>query len=296
LLWNAIADLAWEMRSEPLNLIDTHQHLIHRSLFRYSWTKAVPALSIGEFTLETYRKLSAGTISKSIFMETGVDDPDYQNEARFVAQLIENQICGLVGQIASCRPELDEGFEAWLEDSGSLTVLGYRRILHTEPDEISRTTTFRRNLRKIGARKKTFDMCFQARQLPLAYELAGACSNMTLVLDHCGVPNIADGEFAQWAKEMKSLSRLEHVVCKLSGLLAYCAPGTANLTTIRPYIEHVLECFGPSRIMWGSDWPVVNLGGGLLDWLNITQEVFNLLSKDEAAMIAHQTAEKVYGI
>ena len=83
-------------------------------------------------------------------METGVDDADYQAEARLVAGMVGQS--GLLGQVASCRPEEDAGFEAWLDECEGLQVHGFRRILHVMPDELSQTPTFRRNLARIGAR------------------------------------------------------------------------------------------------------------------------------------------------
>lgn len=279
---------------ELMQLIDTHQHLIYREHMRYSWTESIPALAQDDFRFEDYRDISSGSIIQSIFMETGVDEAYYQAEARFIALLMQSRPSEFVGQIASCRPEDNTGFCAWLDDSSALQVLGYRRILHTEPDDLSIGQTFRDNVRKIGALSKTFDLCFLARQLPFAYELARDCPNVTFILDHCGAPDIAGGEFTQWAGEIKRISELEHVSCKLSGLLAYCPPGAASINTIWRYVEHVLECFGPDRVLWGSDWPVVNLGEGLANWLAITQSILGMLSMNEAKAIAYQTARRIY--
>ena len=90
-------------------------------------------------------------------------------------------------------------------------------------------------------------------QLIVALELAKACEETTLVLNHCGVPNIAENAIEPWKKDIESLSKMPNVICKLSGLMAYCAPGTSSLETIQPYVDHVLNCFGPNRILWGSD-------------------------------------------
>jgi predicted TIM-barrel fold metal-dependent hydrolase len=279
-----------------VRLIDTHQHLIYRDRFAYGWTVDLPVLARGNFTLADYYHLVDDTVATSIFMETGVDDTDYRNEARFVADLIAEPANRISGQIASCRPEQEYGFEGWLEEGASLGVLGYRRILHVMPDETSRQATFRRNVRSIGARGKTFDICVLARQLPVAIELAQACDGMTLVLDHCGVPDIAAGALEGWARDLQRISRLDHVICKLSGLLAYCALNAADANAIQPYVDHVLECFGPQRIVWGSDWPVVNATAGLPTWLKITQSILMQLSDDEAVGIARCNAIRCYNL
>ncbi|WP_204934366.1 amidohydrolase family protein [Roseibium sediminis] len=278
-------------------LLDTHQHLIYRNKVGYDWTGGIPALAQGDFTLTDYAVLTRDSgISGSLFMETGVNDADYQAEGRFTAELAEDKASGLRGIIASIRPEEDEGFDAWLEESVALGVVGYRRILHVVDDELSTTATFRRNVSKIGKTARTFDMCYLSRQLPLAAELAKACPDTTFILDHCGVPDIAGNGLDPWRANMTALASLPNVNCKLSGILAYCAPGTASLETIRPYLDHVLECFTPQRIVWGSDWPVVNLANGLPDWINVTRSILDELSEDEAHAIGHQNAERIYGL
>ena len=117
-----------------------------------------------------------------------------------------------------------------------------------------------------------------------------------LVLNHCGVPPIASGEIEEWGKDIKSLSELPNVTCKLSGLMAYCAPGTSSYETIKPYVDHSLECFGPDRMVWGSDYPVVNAGKGIQEWIKVTHTILGNLSDDEAKKIASSNAERIYKI
>jgi predicted TIM-barrel fold metal-dependent hydrolase len=277
-----------------MDLIDTHQHLIHRDRLGYGWTAGIPALARGDFTVADYRALTKGLgIVGTVFMESAVDDADYQEEARLVAALVGRE--GMLGQIASCRPETDEGFDAWLNEGAALHVKGYRRVLHVMPDELSQSETFRANLRKIGARGLPFDLCVLPRQLPLAEALARACDGMSLVLDHCGVPDIEGGAFEPWAQGIDALARLPHVHCKISGLTAYAGPG-ATAATLRPWVDHVLNRFGPDRCLWGGDWPVVNLGAGLPEWIAMTRELLASLSAEERARVGTGTARAVYRI
>lgn len=276
-----------------MNFIDTHQHLILRDHIGYAWTAGVPALAACDFTQADYAALTAGQgIIGTVFMETGVDDADYQTEARLVAGLVGSH--GMLGQIASCRPENDAGFEAWLDECESLHVVGYRRILHEISDDLSQTTTFRRNLAKIGAKGLPFDMCFLARQLPIARALAKACDDQILVLDHCGVPDIAGGAFDAWASDITNLAALPHVICKLSGISRYAKPGTASVPLLQPWVDHVIASFGPDRVLWGGDWPVVNLGAGLPGWIAMTKAMLAGFSSDDQQAIAQGTARRTY--
>ena len=278
-------------------LLDTHQHLVYRDIASYGWTKDIPPLAKDNFILEDYNALTEGLgIGGTLFMETGVDDLDYQKETRFVKTLAEDSSNVIRGLIASIRPEDDNDFETWLNETIEMGVVGYRRILHVMPDETSQNEIFRRNVRKIGDVGKTFDICFLPTQLNVAKELAQACENTSMILNHCGVPSIANDGLDPWRQDIEALSQIPNVTCKLSGLMAYCAPGTASLETIEPYVDHVLKCFGPKRIVWGSDWPVVNLGKGLPEWITVTRKILDKLSTDEANAIANGTAQTVYKV
>jgi predicted TIM-barrel fold metal-dependent hydrolase len=278
-----------------LDLIDTHQHLILRDRIGYAWTEEFPILA-GDFTRADYAALTAGKgVTGTIFMETGVDDADYRAEARLVAGMVGTG--GMLGQIASIRPEFDEGFDDWLAEAAGLGTVGFRRILHVVPDEVSQTDTFRRNLRKIGAAGFPFDLNFLARQLiPIGVPLLRACPDQPYILDHCGVPDVAAGEFDGWATGITALAAFPNIVVKLSGITTYCAPGTTSTALLRPYVDHLLHTFGPDRMLWGGDWPVVNLGAGLPTWIDMTRELLAGLSADEQYAIGQGTARRVYGV
>lgn len=280
-----------------IELIDTHQHLIYPDVASVGWTAGIDVLDGKAFTLDDYKALTQGRgIVGSLFMETAVDDGLEEVETRHVAGLAEDPASGIVGLIATARPETDAGFDAWLETAKSLGSVGIRRILHVVDDEMSRADTFRANVAKIGAAGLVFDMCYLARQLPIARELAVACPDTTFVLDHCGVPDIAGGGLDPWRQDISALAELENVNCKLSGILAYTAPEDRSRSAIGPFVDHVLEAFGTDRVVWGSDWPVVDMANGLPDWLDVTQEILGELGADEANAIGTGNARRLYGL
>jgi L-fuconolactonase len=91
------------------------------------------------------------------------------------------------------------------------------------------------------------------------------------VLDHAGKPNIAGGEFELWAKSIARLASETSACCKLSGLLSEAGPEAA-FDLLAPYVEHVFARFGPDRVIWGSDWPVLNLVADYQRWLELSRE------------------------
>jgi len=278
-----------------MDLIDTHLHLIWRDRFGYSWTRDIPQLVQGDFTLDDARSLYGGRVQGSIFMEVGVDDADYKAEARHVAGLVKAG--HLLGQIASCRPESDPAFRDWIAEGEDLGVVGFRRILHVVPDDVSLSEQFRDNIRAIGRAGRPFDMNFLARTLPIAGELARACPNTTFVLDHCGTPDIAAGAFDSWRAGIEALAEIDNIAAvKISGISAYAAAGTASFDTLTPWMDVVLDAFGPLRMVWGSDWPVVNLGSDLSSWIDTTARWLSKLTPGEQAQVAHQNARRIWNL
>jgi len=282
--------------SEPIPILDTHQHLVYPENWPYSWTNDIPALSGKAFRYDDYINLTRGAgVAGTIFMETSPDDPHWRAETKFVYELASKPGSLIKGVIANCRPE-DEGFQHYVESIRHQKLVGFRRILHVMPDDLSQKPAFAENVRWLGTQKLTFDLCFLARQLPIAIELARKCPQTQLILDHCGVPDIAGGAINPWRSCIREISRIPNVACKISGVLAYCKPGKATLDAIGPYVDHVIECFGTDRVVWGSDWPVVVINSSLPEWIRMTRELVSRLSESEQWKILHDNAVRIYRV
>src|SRR5262249_4052010 len=98
-----------------------------------------------------------------------------------------------------------------------------------------------------------------------------------------------------WAEHMKALAALPNVHCKLSGLLNEARPGDGD-TELGPYVRHVLDVFGPARVMWGSDWPVLNLAGEYAPWLAQSARLAGAISGDAQALLLGGVAQHFYRI
>ncbi len=119
--------------------------------------------------------------------------------------------------------------------------MGFRRILHVEPDELSQRTCFASNVRLLEKYELTFDLLRSREADSAGDELAAKCPAVQFILDHCGVPDIAAGAIDPWRRHISEIAKLPNVACKISGVMAYCAPGQANLEAVRPYVEHCLS-------------------------------------------------------
>lgn len=259
-------------------IIDTHQHLIDPALGAYSWSNGIPQLAGCKFDYADYLKAIAGTgITQTVFMETTPDN--WRTETPHIYALAARPGSLIQGVISNCQPEADD-FAAQLRYIADQRLVGLRRICHMEPDDLSRLPKFRENVRTAGRLGLTFDLCFFARQLPIALELIRECPEVQFILDHCGVPAIAAGQLDPWRGYLRDLAAQPNVACKISGLVAYCAPGTVTLESVRPYFEHAIDCFGWNRVVWGGDWPVCTITSNLAHWVEISRAI--VASEDPA--------------
>ena len=131
------------------------------------------------------------------------------------------------------------------------------------------------------------------REIPLATAIARQAPGLSIILDHCGKPDVKGGQFQPWAKDIAEFAALPNVTCKLSGLMNCAAPG-AGLDEIRPYAEHVIAAFGPDRVMWASDWPPLDLASDYATWRGHSMAVINRLSPHERVAVLEGTATRVY--
>jgi predicted TIM-barrel fold metal-dependent hydrolase len=276
-----------------MDRIDTHLHLIYPERFSYDWTAGFPVLAGKAFRVEEFRTAAAeSAISESIFMEVDLPWEQAMSEAAFFCGLADDPANRISGVIAACRPE-NGNFAAQLEANAHPRLVGYRRVLHTQPDELSTTPLFRKNVAFIGKAGLTFDLCLLPRQLAVGAELIDSCPDTRFILDHCGVPDIASGDLASWQQQLREVSRRPNLSCKISGIIAYAAD-EITADTLRPVVEHVIDCFGWDRLVWGSDWPVCNLTRDLGTWTRLLDEILAGASEDELARLYRRNAREIY--
>jgi predicted TIM-barrel fold metal-dependent hydrolase len=279
-----------------LTITDTHQHLIYPERYDYAWTVGIAALEGRAFRQADYTGASRGCgIGASVFMEATGADPADHDEASFIGELAADRSTRIVGIVAACRPE-HPGFAAFLDSLAGSPVVGLRRVLHVVDDEVSRDSLFRENVRRLAAPALTFDLCVLARQLPLAHELAAAAPQVSFVLDHCGVPDIAAGALEPWQDDIERLAELPNVACKISGVLSYCDPQRADLAAVAPYVEHCIAAFGWDRLVWGSDWPLVEINSSLGEWVSISRQIVAGADEADQRKLFSDNAARIYGL
>lgn len=282
-----------------MDLIDTHIHLLHPDRFTYAWCAGNPALQ-GRFGLEEYRAQAAKAKGRArvrgmMFMEADVPAEQQAAETEFFARLADKDrgTPPLIALIAGAAPESAD-FPRQLAQIGTeARVRGFRRVLHTQPDAVLKSSLLAENLCRLPAAGLAFDLCVRPRQLALVTALVTACPQTQFVLDHCGAPDLAGGDLDGWREGIRELAQRPNVACKFSGL-GSLADATKPLTPqVQPVFAHCLDCFYPERMLWGSDWPV---SADLKAWVETTVELLSPLSEHEQIAIGSGNVGRIYGM
>lgn len=274
---------------------DTHLHLIYPDRLFYPWLADFKALN-RPATFDNYQqKAQRLGIQTCLHMEVDIAEDMIRAETAMVEELTLLADSPMHGAISACRPEL-EGFPAFLDWAQTRPVIkGFRRVLHVVPDGVSQSGLFRENVKRLSGTGLTFDLCVLPSQLSLAAELADHCPDITFVLDHCGVPDVKSGELSPWAENLSELAKRANVIAKISGLIAYGDVDRWKLEDLRPYFDHTVTVFGPNRIVWGSDSPVCNLGGGLETWVAATHALTDGWTAGDRNALFQQNARNIWG-
>jgi L-fuconolactonase len=148
-------------------------------------------------------------------------------------------------------------------------------------------------VRVVGEFNLPFDLCVRAPQRADLTFLIDACPEVTFVLDHLGKPDIGLAEWEPWRSQLSELARRPNLICKLSGSTSEAGRGW-QAVKIRPYLEHALESFGPSRCMFGSDWPVSSTTTSYQRWFELVEQVVTDCAPDQINDVFAGTAVRIY--
>lgn len=290
------------MNGDALTFVDAHVHFWDAARLPYPWLAGVPAIAGPHTPDELAAEVNAGAGARPpaeiVFVESAVAPAHALEEVRWVEELAARApsaiaIAAVIAQVAVDRGAETEAALAALAAHES--VRGVRHIIeaHPEPDYCLRPA-FVDGARRVGERGWTFDLCVRPAQLPACIALVRACPGTSFVLDHAGKPDIRRGALDPWRADIAGLARLPNVVCKLSGLVTEADPATWTPDSLRPYVDHLLSCFGAERLLFGSDWPVVELAASYGRWLQTALELLEPLSSGGRAAVLCDNARRIY--
>ncbi|WP_227422119.1 amidohydrolase family protein [Pengzhenrongella sicca] len=180
---------------------------------------------------------------------------------------------------------------------GGDALVGIRHLVHLEPDDAwLLRADVARGLEALASAGLPFDLVVRPWQLRAAAQVARAHPGVLLVLEHLGKPPITSPELVRWTTELQALAGHDNVVAKVSGLTLEDDWGSWTAERLRPVLDHALETFGPDRLMFGSDWPLVELTGGYGPWKDAYLSLTGDLSPAEQAALDSGTARRAYSL
>lgn len=272
--------------------IDTHVHFWDQRLLPYPWLVEVPSIAGPHTPADLQAEAGAQLPAKIVFVECGAPGLE---EVQWVTRLAasEPRIAGIVAKIAVNAGPATTAALATLQQNP--LVRGVRHLIQGEPDpEFCMRPEFVAGVRALGAAGLSFDLCCKHHQLAGVVRLVRACPNTRFILDHFGKPDIQSGLLDPWRRHITDLAALPNVDCKLSGLVTEASLTQWTVDDLRPYVDHVLATFGPHRLLFGGDWPVVKLAAPYTRWLDTARTLVSHLSPPAQAAIFHDNALRVY--
>ncbi len=270
--------------------IDSHQHFWIYSQPEYPWIQAGTVLERSFLPNDLAPLLHAAGVGRCI----AVQARQHLEENEFLSQLVvQNEaVAGFVGWIDLRSPSVEHQAEQMSQLPGAV---GVRHVVQdeTDPDFMSREP-FRRGIASLLPHGLVYDILIYEHQLDDAIRLVRDFPNQAFVLDHIAKPKIKSNQIQAWREKMMELSRHSNVSVKLSGILTEADHQAWTLEQLLPYWEAVLEAFGPERILYGSDWPVVLLAGQYSRWVEIVTQWLSRLNEPDQAKIWGGNANRIY--
>ncbi|MEO8622618.1 MAG: amidohydrolase family protein [bacterium] len=246
-------------------MIDAHVHFWDPTTLHYPWISGMAALE-RPFLPADFESLMGGSLDGVVFVEANCLASENVAECEFIDALAEKEprIIGSVAFVDLCDAQARRHTLGVLAQRER--VVGVRHNIQGHPKGFALQPEFIRGVQEVGEHELPFDLCVTGDQLTDITELVRRCPDTRFVLDHCGKPAICNDAFEPWATDLARLAEHQNVACKLSGLLTEARPEQRGEESLFRYARHAMLCFGSTRLMYGSDWPVVTIAGGERAW------------------------------
>lgn len=274
--------------------IDAHQHFWQLERGYYDWlTPDLSAIYRDFLPSDLSPILQSNNVEGTILVQAA----PCEAETYFLFELAKSDpsVLGVVGWVDMESPDAVERLKEMAEESGGL-LKGIRPMIQDIPDA---DWILSDCLAPVFEELQRADLVFDALILPIHLNnldaLLDAYPRLKIIIDHGAKPPIADRCRSKWAADLERVARHQNVFCKLSGLVTEAGHDWVE-ADIRPYIGEIIRCFTPNRVVWGSDWPVVNLASDYSSWLEIVERYCARFTPSEQAAIMGENALNFYGV
>jgi L-fuconolactonase len=277
-----------------MNIIDSHVHFWDPKHLTYTWLKDVPSINKPYLPADLPANGAGWTLDKVVFVECDVADEQVLDEVDWVVTLA-NRDKRIAGMVAYAPLQMDELARAYVKKlKHHPLVRGVRRLIQAEPLGFCLTPRFVRGVQMLAEFNYSFDLGIKHHQMGDAIELVRQCPNVQIVLDHIGKPDIKSGLLDPWREQIKTLAGFPNVMCKISGMVTEADHQHWTAHDLQPYIAHVLSVFGIDRVMFGGDYPVVELASTYPRWIETVMAATSALPDADKRKLFYENAHKFY--
>ena len=281
-----------EMYTTKTRCIDSHQHFWQREFGYYTWLTEDMGPIYKDYLPEDLRPhLNQSGIASTVLVQAAAHprETDYMlslaNKTDYIAAVI-----GWVDMQASNAPEEIARL------ANNRYFKGIRPMIQDiDDDNWMLNESLQPAFTALESRGLCFDALIKPQHLRALVILAKRYPRLKIVIDHAAKPNIAEGQFSQWAERITAFESQMNVYCKLSGVVTEAGDRT-SFSDLLPYMQHIFDTFGPSRLMWGSDWPVLNLATDYSGWVTTCESFLSRLSLPIQQQIWSETATNFYNL
>ena len=274
-------------------IVDSHQHFWKYEAQKHAWIDDAMAAIRRDFYPEDLQQVyRAHAIDGCV----AVQADQTLEETYFLVDLAANYefIKGVVGWVDLRDPFIDKTLESL---SQFKIIKGFRHVVQGEPDpNFLLRNDFLRGIKALNRFDFTYDILVFPHQLGAVLEFVRKFPNHKFVIDHMAKPYIKDGFFDGWANQMRAIGACDHVHCKISGLVTEADYTAWTPQHMQPYLDLVLEAFGPEKLMFGSDWPVCLVAGNYSQVKSLAANFIAKLSDKEQAQIMGLNAVNFYNL
>ncbi len=273
--------------------IDSHQHFWKYSATEYPWISDQLGVLKRDFLPGDLKpELDGCGLDGCVAVQARQN----LDEGRWLCSLADQNeiIKGVVGWV-DLRSEHVEG---QLEElNAHPKFVGVRHVVQDEPDDrFIVGEAFMRGIARLRQFDLRYDILIYPQQLPASIEFVRRFPDQPFVLDHIAKPLIKNGLLTPWDSQIRELAEFPNVMCKVSGMVTEADWAEWEPEYFDPFLDIVLEAFGPDRLMYGSDWPVCTLAGSYQQVHSLSRRLAEKLSVDEQQKFYGENATRFYGL
>ena len=271
-------------------IVDAHQHFWRYDPGAYPWIDNRMAALRRDFLPEDLAPyLDQAGVDATVAVQTS----HTVEETEWLLQLADRHpfIAAVVGWVDLRAADVERG----LDRIAHPRLAGIRHVVQGEPDDrFLLDEAFGRGIAALRDRRLTYDILIYPRHLSAAIEFVSRFPAQTFVLDHLAKPEIRSGAIDGWARDLRRLAAAPNVWCKLSGLVTEADWHGWTPAQIEPYLDEAFDCFGPGRLLAGSDWPVCTLAADYSRTMAVVRDYLGRFTSCERAAVLGGNAQQVY--